>query len=162
MKVPAEGIPNSLASARMLARERPFAFETWAVTRIPGFAPNQKQRNDGGIDGRGKLADKPEDMNSRLALAQVKGGTFSASSFRDFQHVLHRDKAAIGCFLTLEPAPASARADAKRFGTLTVSGYRYDRLHAYSMRDYFAGSTPQLPAMLDPYTGKPMHQMELF
>ena len=162
LDVPAEGIPASLAAARMLAREKPFAFETWAVTRLPGFAPNQKQVGDGGIDGRGKLADQPEDINSRLALAQVKGGTFSASALRDFQHVLHRDRAALGCFLTLEPAPRRARADAKRFGTLTVSGHRYDRLHVFSMLDYFNGQQPQLPAMLDPYTGKAMHQMELF
>ena len=161
-KVPAEGIPSSLAAARMLAREKPFAFETWAVTRIPGFAPNQKKVADGGIDGRGKLADQPEDLDSRLALAQVKGtATFSASHFRDFMHVLNRDKAAVGCFLTLNPAPGSARAEAKRFGTLTVSGKRYDRLHTYSMEDYFSGLQPQLPAMLDPYTGKPVYQMAL-
>ncbi len=161
LEIPAEGIPSSLESARMLARERPFDFETWAITRLPGFAPNQRQVGDGGVDGRGRLADQPEDLDSRLALAQVKGGKFTASGFRDFLHVLHRDKAAVGCFLTLDPAPASARADAKRFGTLTVAGQRYDRLHPFSIRDYFEDRPPHLPAMLDPYTGKPVYQMAL-
>ena len=161
LKVSAEGIPSSLVSARMLAREKPFAFEAWAVTRLPGFAPNEKQVGDGGIDGRGKLAEKPEDFPSRLALAQVKGGAFTASGFRDFLHVLNRDKAAVGCFLTLDQAPASARAEAKRFGTLKVAGQQYDRLHPFSIRDYFDNRPPVLPAMLDPYTGKPVYQMAL-
>ena len=161
LDVPAEGIPSSLDAARMLAREKPFAFETWAVTRLPGFAPNQRQVGDGGVDGRGKLADQPEDLDSRLAVAQVKGGRFSASGFRDFKHVLERDKAAVGCYLTLDPIPASARADAKQYGFLTVSGHRYDRLHPFSIRDYFEDRPPALPAMLDPYTGKPVYQMAL-
>ena len=158
-----DGIPNSLSAARMLAREKPFAFETWAVCRLPGFAPNDPkfQIGDRGIDGRGKLAEKPENYPSRLALAQVKGGKFSASQFRDFMHVLERDKAAVGCFLTLDPIPASARADAKQYGSLKVAGQHYDRLHPFSIRDYFDRRPPVLPAMLDPYTGKPVYQMAL-
>ena len=46
-------------------------------------------------------------------------------------------------------------------GTLTVAGQRYDRLHPFSMEDYFNGHHPHLPAMLDPYTGKPDYQMAL-
>ena len=57
LKVPAEGIPSSLSSARKLAHEKPFAFEAWAICRLPGFAPNEKQVGDGGIDGRGRLAE---------------------------------------------------------------------------------------------------------
>ena len=63
--------------------------------------------------------------------------------------------------LTLDPIPARARADAKQFGSLTVSGQRYERLQPYSMQDYFDGRPPMLPAMLDPYTGKPVYQMTL-
>ena len=43
------------------------------------------------------LAHQPEDYPSRLALAQVKGGAYTASGFRDFQRVMDRDKAALGC-----------------------------------------------------------------
>ena len=156
-----DGIPTSLLSARMLARDKPFAFESWAVCRLPGFAPNEHQVGDGGIDGRGRLAEQPEDFPSRLALAQVKGGKFNASQFRDFKHVLERDKAAVGCYLTLDPIPQAARADAKQYGSLKVSGQRFDRLHPFSIRDYFEKRPPALPAMLDPYTGKPVYQMAL-
>ena len=40
------------ASARNLASDQPFNFESWAVTRLPGFAPNTRQVGDGGVDGR--------------------------------------------------------------------------------------------------------------
>ena len=67
----------------------------------------------------------------------------------------------MGCFLTLEPVPGNARADAKRFGSLRVAGHTYDRLQPYSLADYFAGKEPLLPAMLDPYTGRPVYQRQL-
>lgn len=156
--IPALGIPADLTSARKLARERPFAFESWAVTRLPGFAPNMpgKQRGDGGIDGRATLAETPDHGMSRLALAQVKGGRFTLSHFRDFRHVIEREEAAVGCFVTLDPVSRSARADAKAAGQIHVGGQPYDRLHLWSMRDYFEDRLPVLPTMTDPYTGEPL------
>ena len=156
------GIPADLEGARKLASEQPFAFESWAVTRLPGFAPNAVQRGDGGIDGRATLAMPPDDADSRLALAQVKGGRFNVSHFRDFHHVLDRERAALGCFVTLDPPPARRRADAKAAGRVHISGRPYDRLHLWSMAEYFDRRYPALPVMNDPYSGKPLHQHSLF
>ena len=72
-KVPTEGYPYDLAGAAKLAREQPFKFEKWAVTRVPGLAPNDHQVGDGGIDGVGYLLAKPEKTTDQV-LAQVKGG----------------------------------------------------------------------------------------
>ncbi len=129
LTIPTHEIPADLDGARKLAAEQPFAFESWAVTRLPGFAPNMKQRSDGGIDGRATLAMKPDDTGARLALAQVKGGRFSASYLRDFRHVIERENAPIGCFLTPDPVPAKHRADAKTAGQVHVAGQPYDRLN---------------------------------
>ena len=107
--VPTLGIPADLNGAHKLAAEKPFAFESWAVSRLPGFAPNVRQRGDGGIDGRATLATDPDDAETRLALAQVKGGKFSVSYLRDFQHVMSDTQAALGYFLTLVPPPPEAR-----------------------------------------------------
>ena len=160
--IPTLGIPADLAGARKLAAEKPFAFESWAVTRLPGFAPNTRQVGDGGIDGRATLAVAPDDAESRLALAQVKGGKFHASHFRDFRHVLDRESAAIGCYVTLDPSPAKTRADAKAAGRVHVAGQPYDRLQLWSMANYFDGHWPVLPVMTDPYSGKPINQPGLF
>ena len=160
--IPTLGIPADLLGARKLATEQPFAFESWAVTRLPGFAPNTKQRGDGGIDGRATLATKPDDAETRLALAQVKGGKFNVSYLRDFRYVIDHEKAALGCFLTLEPPPARQRGDAKTAGQVHVAGQPYDRLHLWSIAEYFDGRWPMLPVMTDPYSGRPLDQPGLF
>ena len=156
-KVAVRGIPTDVASARKLARERPFDFESWAVMRLPGFAPNIKQVGDGGVDGRGMLATKPDNWRSRLALAQVKGGKFSLSTLRDFIHVTDRDNAALGCFITLDPVRTkAARTEVANVGKISVSGYRYPRMQLWPISDYFEQRLPSLPVMNDPYSGKPI------
>ena len=160
--IPTVGIPADLEGARKLATEQPFAFESWAVTRLPGFAPNTQQRGDGGIDGRATLALAPDDTDSRLALAQVKGGKFSVSYLRDFRHVIDREQAALGCFVTLDPPPPKHRGDVKTAGQVHIAGQPYDRLHLWSMADYFDQRWPPLPVMTDPYSGRPLDQPGLF
>ncbi len=157
--IPAKGMPFDMASARMLAREKPFDFESWAITRLPGFAPNTKKVGDRGIDGRATLAHTPDDSESRLALAQVKGGRFSLSALRDFIGVMNRDQAAVGCFITLEPVESrEARAEAAKCGKASVLGVEYGRLQLWSIRDYFNSKRPEMPVMTNPYTGKVLDQ----
>ena len=153
----AHGIPYDLAAARRLARERPFAFETWAVRRLAGFVPNTKQVADGGVDGRATIWEQPEGDLTKLALAQVKGGGFSLGSLRDFGHVIKRDSAGLGCYLTLDRIDTSgARNETARMGTVRVSGTSYPRMQRWSMAEYFDGLSPKLPLMADPYSGKPL------
>ncbi len=159
--VPAHGIPADLAGAEKLATERPFDFEAWAVTRLPGFVPNTRQVADGGVDGRATLWEPPDSMDSRLALAQVKGGRFNLSDLRDFAGVLDREDAALGCYITLDPVTTpAARAEAANRGHVTVDGVSYPRLQLWSVADYFSQRLAVLPHMADPYTGKPL-QMRL-
>ena len=160
--VPARGIPLDLASARKLARERPFDFETWAVTRLPGFLPDTRQRGGGGVDGRGVMAVKPDNHASAVALAQVKGGRFSLEQFRAFRSALERDKAALGCFITLEPVSSpSAKREAASMGEVAVQASRFPRMQLWSIADYFDGRMPALPTMKNPYTGRALAQGEL-
>ena len=155
--IPAKGIPTDLASARRLSRDQPYSFESWAVTRVPGFAPNQKQVADGGVDGRATLDRKPDNYDSRLALAQVKGGKFSLSALRDFIGVTNRDKAALGCYITLEARETvAAKTEMLNTGWVRVSGQDYPRVQLWPVSDYFDKRLPTLPTMRDPYSGKPL------
>ena len=160
---PTYGIPADYRSAAKLAKSDPFGFETWAVQRAPGFAPNILQVGDGGIDGRGTLSITPDDWPTRLAIAQVKGGKHPpVDGLRAFCDVTHRRKAAVGCYITLDPISSrQARADAW-LGNIHVSGVQYDRMNLWSISDYFDKRYPHLPAMNNPYTGKPMDQGALF
>ena len=158
-----QGIPQDHRSARKLAREKPFEFESWAVTRLPGFAPNTKQRGDGGVDGRAMIAKKPINWKSRLALAQIKGGGFKLGELRDFIHVTDRDNAALGVYVTLDPVTSSAaRTEAAKAKTVTIGADRYPRCQVWPIAHYFEERRPHLPTMTDPYTGKPLSQRGIF
>ena len=161
--IPTQGIPYDLQSARKLASEQPFSFESWAVTRIPGFVPNTKQTADGGVDGRATLASKPDNYDSRLAVAQIKGGKFSLSALRDFIGVMNRDRAALGCFVTLKPVGSQqSTMEVANTGKVIVSGQEYRRMQIWPIAHYFEQRLPNLPLMRDPYSGKPMNQYFLF
>lgn len=134
----AHGIPADLEAARLLAKERPFAFETWAVRRLAVFVPNTKQVADGGVDGRGTIWEQPEGYLSKLALAQVKGGGFNLGSLRDFGHVIERDSAGLGCYLTLDRIDTTgARTETARMGSVRIDGISYPRMQRWSMAEYF-------------------------
>ena len=156
------GVPQDLSGARKLAQDKPFDFEKWAVCRIPGLAPNKKQVGDGGIDGRGLLLNEPDDHDSRLVLAQTKGGKFSRSQLRDFLGVIERDQAALGVYITLNPVTSGdAHAEAMSKGSITFGVSRYPRAQLWSIQDHFNGRQPNIPPLADPYTGKAM-QPSLF
>lgn len=151
-----------MESARKPARERPFEFESWAVTRLPGFAPNARKRGDGGVDGRGLLAAAPDNHESGLALAQVRGGWFALDRFRAFAGVMARDGAALGRFVALDPvASPSARREAAATGRLEIQASWYPRLQLRSIAEHFDGRALRLPPMSDPHTGKSLIQLEL-
>ena len=163
LDIATKGIPYDLQSARMLARDNPFSFESWAIMRLPGFQPNQNQVGDGGIDGRATLATTPANHKSRLALAQAKGGKFNLSHLRDFIHVTDRDKAALGVYVTLDTVKTpAAKAEAAKARTVTVGAEQYPRCQLWPIADYFDDRKPHLPTMTDPYTGKPLVQEKLF
>jgi DNA modification methylase len=155
-RIPVNGIPVDMYTARQLARDKPFEFEKWAVTRVPGLVPNQRQIGDRGIDGRGMLLD------GGIVLAQVKGGNFALGQLRDFRHVLARESAACGVFTTLHPVNSTnARREAKEAGYLEMGANRYPKTQLWSIEEYFQDRFPSLPPLADPYTGKAM-QMELY
>lgn len=157
--VPTEGYPYDLAGAAKLAKEKPFKFEKWAVTRIPGLAPNDQQVGDGGIDGVGYLLAKPDNGTTDQVLAQVKGGKYQLGHLRDFLGVIERERAAMGLFTTVRPVTATgAHAEAAKRGSLRLGASEYPRAQLWSMADYFDDRMPHLPALADPYTGKPVQQ----
>ncbi len=162
--IPVYGIPYDMHSARRMASDDPFGFESWAVSRLRGFVPNTKQVADGGVDGRARLAVQPDDWNTLLASAQVKGGKHTPiDGLRAFSSVTDQRRAALGCYITVDPFDTeSARRVRPRPSKIHIGGYPYRRLNRWSIADYFDERPPQLPPMNNPYTGKPMTQGALF
>lgn len=154
-KIRVYGFPVDIAGAERLARDAPFEFEKWAVTRIPGMVPNKLQVGDGGIDGRGTIHG-----DGSLVLAQVKGGRNDRllGHVRDFRHVLSREDAACGVFATLVPVTSTkARAEARGAGHLEIGARRYPRAQFWSIAHYLQDNRlPDLPPLADPHTGRAM------
>lgn len=158
--IPINGIPADMESARTMAQEKPFDFEKWALSCLPGIAPNDKQVGDGGVDGRGHIYQ--EAGGGGLVLAQVKGGSFSLYQLRDFLHVVNRENAAMGVFVTLDKVSSSgARAAASKAGTFRLGAKDYPKVQLWSIQDHFDGREPDIPPLADPYTGQPA-QKDLF
>ena len=157
-RIPVNGIPLDMETARTMARTRPFDFEKWAVARIPGLVPNARQTRDRGIDGRGYMLNPP-DGSPGLVLAQVKGGKFHMSQLRDFLHTVSREKAALGVFITLDRvASRAARAEAREAGDVAMGASRWPKVQLWSVADWFDRREPDLPPLADPFTGKPMQR----
>ena len=151
------GIPRDLTSARKLAAENLFDFEGWAVSRIPGLAPNERKVGDEGIDGLGKLLTDEDHLPSKIVVAQVKGGkAFQLGQFRDFLHVLERENAACGIYITLERVRSrSARAEAVAKGNIHVGARRYPRVQLWSIQEYFERRSPSYPLLPIPLPVNP-------
>lgn len=153
---PIEGIPMDMNSAVKLAQDSPFNFESWAINRIPGFAPNSKQVGDGGVDGRGIVAVKPDNENNDLAIAQVKGSVnFNLDSFKAFVTTIKQKNAIIGVYITLNKVTSpSAKKIIGEMGKLKYNGSSYPKLQIWSIEEYFERKKPDLPTMKNPWTGK--------
>ena len=104
--VSVQGLPTDMQSATDLARADGYVFEHWAISCLDGFAPNDSQVADGGIDGRGRLLNPPADKDGKAekgrCVAQVKGGHFTPDSLRAFLSQILGGKASVGLFITLK------------------------------------------------------------
>ena len=158
MQIPLSGVPMDLASATSFARNNPFDFEKWAVTRIPGFAPNTVQRGDGGIDGRARIWGGEKDND--LCIAQVKGGEApSVDSVKAFAGMLIGNKAAIGVYITLRPlATPTVKKCIADAGKIAIGAKQYPRLVMYSIQEHFDNRPPNLPTFAHPRTGEAYQQ----
>lgn len=168
-EVTVQGLPTDFSSARALAKTEPFVFEQWAITCLPGFAPNEKQVGDGGVDGRGFLLYKPQGSDGELedgrCVAQVKTGKPTADALRALLSQLSGGGNSMGVFITLEnhSMTPTMREVQTTAGTFTLPGgaKKYNRIVFWSIEEYYADSEAKLPDMVDPGTGKAM-QKELF
>ena len=166
-KIPVSGLPADYTATQRLAKDSWSEFERWAVTRLDGFAPNDKQTGDGGIDGRGViLGEAPDGLNADV-LVQVKGTkSIAIDAVRAFRGVVEREKATCGLFISLAEVPRSIRSEAADMGNITIKvegqDIEYPRLQVWSIKDLFNNppNLPNLPLMTDPYTGEPMRRQQ--
>lgn len=153
------GQPEDLEGARELADKDKYGFQWWILPLIGAKAfgseagkKEGKKGADGGIDGMIVFTDDTSGKAKRV-IVSVKGGGVNVSQIRDLGHVVEREKAAIGIFLTLEKPtkPMIEEAVGKGFYHSEGWGKDYPRIQILTVEDVLAGKQPELPPNIDTF-----------
>lgn len=150
-----KGEPEDLLSARQLAQDDRYQFQWWALSLVRaqpvgGEAGGEKREgkkgSDKGIDGVIRFLDDATGKPKR-AIVQVKSGKVKAGDVRDLRGVVEREQAAIGVFITLEPASKDMLAEAAGAGFYHSPGWNrdYPRLQVLTIADLFNGQEVKMP-----------------
>lgn len=145
------GVPSTFSDAKELSRRDKFQFEAWAVTRINGIKPNEKQTADRGIDGRGYIylgKNSKGDPNYAKVIVSVKGGdNLTPSMIHELKGVVEREKAVFGIFMCIKKPTQGMIKEASIGGLVTTpAGQEYPKIQIYTIQDYFMGKQPNLPS----------------
>ena len=93
-----------------MAAQDKYQFQWWAVSLVNAIPFGGKKKGaDSGIDGT--IYFKPDGKTTEKAIVSVKGGdNVGVPMIRDLGHVVDREKAKIGVFITLaEPTRSQCK-----------------------------------------------------
>ena len=153
------GQPEDLDGAKELALNDRYGFQWWILpligARALGAEKGQKEgkkSSDKGIDGIMVFTDDNSGKAKRV-IVSVKSGHVNVSQIRDLGHVIDRENAAIGVFLTLEPPTKPMLTEAAEKGFYHSPGWNkdYPRLQILTVEDLLNGKTVNLPPNIDTY-----------
>jgi len=160
IKYSVKGEPEDIESAKELARQNKYEFQWWAVSKIGGQPYGDKKKGaDTGIDGYLYFTDYSMDKDKvKKAIISVKaGGQVHSSMIRDLGHVIDREKADFGIFITLEKAtePMVKESATKGFYS-SQSGHNYPRIQILTIEDIMQGKKPNIPMWVAPIQPPPV------
>jgi site-specific DNA-methyltransferase (adenine-specific) len=147
------GEPQDLASARQLAKDSRYQFQFWALSLVQarplGGSEGSKQGKKGsdkGVDGIITFIDDPRAKPKR-ALVQVKSGHTKSGDVRDLRGTVEREDAAIGIFITLEPATREMEKEAVAAGFYHSALIQRDfpKLQILAIEELLNDAEPKLP-----------------
>src|SRR6266436_5959319 len=149
IKYEVHGTPKDLEGARALATQDKYQFQWWAVSLVNAvpFA-GKKKGADSGIDGL--IYFKPDGKTTEKAIVSVKGGdNVNVAMVRDLAHVVDREKAKIGVFITLADSTGQMRTEAVKVGFYETLYGKYPRIQILTVKELFEGKQPKIP-LVDP------------
>ncbi len=135
------GTPKDIESARDLALRDKYQFQWWACSLVNAQPfQGRKKGADGGIDGLIFFQD--EKAGAKKIVVSVKGGeNVNVAMLRDFAHVIDREKASVGLFVTLaEPSkPMMKEAISLAFYDSPL-GKKYQKLQILTIEGLLNGT----------------------
>jgi site-specific DNA-methyltransferase (adenine-specific) len=108
------GTPKDLDGAQALSDQDKYQFQWWAVSLVDAVPYGGKKKGaDSGIDGF--IYFKPDGKTTERAIVSVKGGgNVGVPMIRDLGHVVEREKAKIGIFITLTDPTGPMKTEVSR------------------------------------------------
>jgi DNA modification methylase len=139
------GTPKDIEGARSLAAADKYQFQWWAVSLVDAVPFGGKKKGaDSGVDGF--IYFKPDGKTTEKAIVSVKGGdNVSVPMIRDLGHVVDREEAKIGIFLTLTEPTGPMKTEAGKAGFYETEYGKYPKIQILTVSDLFAGKKPDIP-----------------
>ena len=145
------GDPTDLTGAKNLFEYDHYEFQYWAVDRIGGQPYGDKKKGaDTGIDGY--LYFQDEKGKFKRAIISVKGGkNVHVDKVRELCHVVDREKAEMGIFISLEKPTSEMKQEAS-MQTLYKSplGISYPKIQILTIEEMLNGKMPKMPPRITP------------
>ena len=143
------GEPTSLPDAASLAEQDAYQFQWWALGLVKARPVEQKKGADRGIDGRLYFHDEGKGGKTKQIIFSVKAGKVTVSQVRDLVGVIHREKAQIGVFLSLEPPTSPMRREAASAGFYESPWGKHPRIQLLTVEDLLGGKSIDYPQDTD-------------
>ena len=143
------GEPASTQDATALAKEDPHQFEWWALGLVGARPAEPKKGADRGIDGRLYFHDEGRGGKTKQIIFSVKAGKVTVSQIRDLVGVIHREKAQIGAFLSMEPPTSPMRREAAAAGFYESPWGKHPRIQLLTIEDLLGGKSIDYPQAAD-------------
>ena len=140
------GTPKDMDGARALGAKDKYQFQWWATRLIPGGIPygGKKKGADSGIDGL--FYPKVDPKTTEKGIISVKGGeNVNVAMVRDLAHVVKREKAQMGVFITLVEPTKPMLTEALKEGFYETPFGKFQRLQIATVENLLAGKVPRLP-----------------
>ena len=135
------GTPKDFDGARNLALRDKYQFQWWACSLVNAQPFQGKKKGaDSGIDGLIYFQD--DDKLPKKIVVSVKGGeNVSVAMVRDFAHVIDREKAAMGFFVTLTDPTKHMVTEGVGTGYYTspLTGANFPKLQVLTIEGLLSG-----------------------
>jgi len=110
------GTPKDFESARDLAQRDKYQFQWWACSLVNAQPYQGKKKGaDNGIDGVIYFKDD-KNISKKIVVSVKAGEHVSVPMIRDLGHVVNRERASMGLFVTLTKPTAPMRQEAVKAG----------------------------------------------
>ena len=142
IKFEIHGTPKDVGGAKNLAERDKYQFQWWACSLVNAQPFQGKKKGaDGGIDGLIYFQD--DDGMPKKIVVSVKGGeNVSVAMVRDLAHVVEREKAVIGIFVTMTTPtkPMTDEANKTGFYESPLIGKAFPKLQILTIEGLLNGT----------------------